>query len=195
MDKIYGPGFGTRDRLFESNCADKFMNRNSNRWGYVLIAHERGYRVIEGNVVSPRGKNVGGFWSKKSPYKYFKLRLSKPRKAVNVPCHQLAAYQKYGLLVASHPCVRHADGDPSNNREENILIGSHSQNQLDRPKCERLKHAKMAASKLIKYDWGAIRKDRECGMSYGKLVNKYGMSKSSLAYHFSASRVPSQHPN
>lgn len=97
--------------------------------------------------------------------------------------HQLAAYQKYGEVALTQE-TRHRDGNPRNNRRDNILIGTRSDNELDKPVEVRRAVALKATEHVTKWDQDAesIRADRRAGYSYRELCRKYDIAKSSL--HF-----------
>jgi hypothetical protein len=102
----------------------------------VRQAFEKGYRVINGNVVyngnirklyshiKRRDSNTIAYYS-------FGIR-SKEGSRIEIYVHQLMAYQKFGEESFDEDIeVRHIDGNSLNNKEENILIGSKSQNRRD----------------------------------------------------------------
>jgi hypothetical protein len=94
------------------------------------------------------------------------------------------AFIKYGdegLLSE----VRHLDNNKLNSCWQNIVIGTHSDNLFDIPKCDRIAHAKKAAisiRKLSLKEVNSLRKDNLSGISYGQLASKYGISKSTAFY-------------
>ena len=47
---------------------------------------------------------------------------------------------------------RHRDGNPKNNAASNILLGTQSQNMLDRPAADRSRGAWIASRGVAKYD-------------------------------------------
>jgi len=122
------------------------MNSKSNE--ILLTAYRKGYRVVDGKVISPfraahrrLRKNTHGYYS-------FCIRHEGLREVVLV--HRLAAFQKYGNAVFDNGLeVRHLDGNKLNNLEENIVLGTHSENQLDKPK-EMLKRDAINASTKVR---------------------------------------------
>ena len=77
--------------------------------------------------------------------------------------------------------IRHLDGNSLNNKEENIEIGTSSDNMFDIPEKVRIKKSALAnriySNELIKQ----IRKDKELGLSYKDLMKKYNIkSKGTL---------------
>ena len=95
--------------------------------GYEQVFLDKGYKFdVDGNVISPfnRYKRRGG----QNKTKYIHIGFTHEGKHIRVLAHRLQAYIKYGdAIYAKGIVVRHLDGNPKNNRLENIAIG----NQLD----------------------------------------------------------------
>lgn len=77
--------------------------------------------------------------------------------------------------------IRHLDGNSLNNKEENIEIGTNSDNMFDIPEKVRIKKSALAnriySNELIKQ----IRSDKHLGLSYKDLMKKYNIkSKGTL---------------
>ena len=77
--------------------------------------------------------------------------------------------------------IRHLDGNSLNNKEENIEIGTSSDNMFDIPEKVRIKKSALAnriySNELIKQ----IQKDKKLGLSYKDLMKKYNIkSKGTL---------------
>lgn len=151
---------------------------------FAIGAHLRGWRVLEdGSVLKPNGRkqplHVGT-----SHYLRFTVNIGDARKCVWV--HKLAAYQKYGdQAFESGVEVRHRDNNKHNNRLDNILIGTRSQNMMDRPKEQRIALAQYAADGnrcLTDEEARSLLSDRAGGMTYKELSKKYLISKSSISY-------------
>lgn len=162
--------------------------KNGTRTQSVKAAFRKGYRVLpDGRVESPHGRirkcHLSGGNSKP---RYYRFTVKVPgNTAVPVMVHQLVAMQKFGeAAYMEAACVRHLDGDPTNNAIENIALGSHRDNAMDRPTGDRREHAKKAGMSRSKIDWMAVDADREKGMGYRKLAKKYGISRGTLAYHY-----------
>jgi len=109
-------------------------------------------------------------------------------KRVTIAVHKYVAYLKYGDKIFDDGIeVRHLNGNSLDNSYENILIGTHSDNMLDIPKNVRIKKAISASSKNRKFGDDIIKNimnDKNNGMSYSKLCEKYNTSKSTLSYLF-----------
>lgn len=110
----------------------------------VIEASAKGYYVDdEGEVISPKGI-VRKCKINKSGYKTFNIKVK--GKCLIVLVHKLCAYKKYGYQALLCDCVRHLDGNPLNNKPNNIDIGSLSDNMLDMPKEKRVEIARHASS-------------------------------------------------
>lgn len=141
----------------------------------------KGYNIDkEGNVTRPDGKTIKG--SLTDGYLKFSVRTSFTS-SFAVRFHKFQAFVKYKRKIFKQGVVvRHKNGIKTDNSYKNILIGSQSQNMLDRPKKERKEHAKIARRNkgVEEHVSELILRDREEGMSYRKLSDKYGIPKSTL---------------
>lgn len=141
---------------------------------YEIIAKERGYTITpEGVVFNPKGKQIGTY--SKNKYMYFSFRLN--GKIVKVYFHRYQAYLKFGnSLYEDGIMVRHLDGDLLNNSVSNIELGTNSDNMLDIPKEKRIQKSANANKKYSDDLVLEIKADRERGMSYKDLMEKYHIS-------------------
>ncbi len=97
-----------------------------------------------------------------------------------VPVHRMQAYQKYGIVIFKKGmAARHLDGNPLNNRWENIVLGTYSDNMMDIPKKVRLRTAKYAASFLHRFSKSQIAEIRrlraEDGLTYKAIALRMGI--------------------
>lgn len=152
---------------------------NYNR--YEELAWNKGYSISkDGIVTSPKGNTVGT--RGKYAYLYFSFKLN--GKSIKVYHHRFQAYKKFkDKIYEKDIVVRHLDGNSLNNKEENIEIGTSSDNMFDIPKDKRIKKSALAnriySNELIKQ----IRKDKDSGLSYKDLMKKYNInSKGTLWY-------------
>jgi hypothetical protein len=107
---------------------------------YVVEAFNRGYRMIDGNCISPFGKNLKLF--KSGFYLQFGVHINGKKRAIL--CHHMMAYQKFKEKWFDSECVRHLNGNCHDNREDNIEIGTLLQNSLDIPFEKRIKNTQKA---------------------------------------------------
>lgn len=155
------------------------------------LAYSKGYRVMGGNVYSQFGARKLNPAKTKGGYLCFTVlqgsRTNKTRKSIKCFVHRLVAFQKYGsLLYTAGIEVRHRDGKRINNREGNILIGSHKQNMLDIAPHQRLaKSLTAAAHRRILSDTEVekIRGRRLEGASYSQLVSEFNLSGKGQAHY------------
>jgi hypothetical protein len=106
----------------------------------LLVAYKKGYRYVNGDVVSSTGKVLSVHTpSKGRPYKRFTIYNGGP---VSIDVHRLSAYQKFGdQMLEDGIEVRHLDGDPLNNEPDNLAIGTASENAHDIPAGVRIKRS------------------------------------------------------
>lgn len=152
----------------------------------LIYAYNKGYRIINGNIHSPNNKLLKN-QNNKSNKSYSKFTIYYLKKSIKVSVHRLVAFQKYGdKLFKKGIEVRHLDGNPQNNLEENIAIGTCRDNHLDIPVSKRILLATNAAKHLRKFndlEIKQIRTDHKQGLSYNKLMEKYNItSKGTMSY-------------
>lgn len=148
----------------------------------VVEAHVKGYQVINGKVYY-KGNIVKTIVGKKNPYKYFSIRTSDKKRNI-LFVHRLVAYQKYGNnMFAEGIQVRHLNGDALDNTENNISIGTASENNLDKSADMRLKVAIHASSHAKKYDHQEIITLHKSGYSYNQISKLTGIkSKGTISF-------------
>jgi hypothetical protein len=155
----------------------------------IIEVVRRGYIVTsEGTVVSPRGTKLKLSESKSGGYKEFSIRKAGQKRTVSV--HRLIAFLKYGRKSLRKGIqVRHLNGNPADNRLDNIAIGTATQNSLDKPAIVRKRAARIGClaavkvtRKLTPEEAESLRADRSNGSSYKELMSKYGLAKSTVSY-------------
>lgn len=148
----------------------------------IREAKSKGYSVTtDGSIVSPSGKLLKLCVDTNGYYK-FAIRANGSRHVLNV--HRLIAYLKFGELALSRE-TRHLDNNKLNNSWNNIDIGTHSENMMDKPKEDRVRRAINASSYLRKLTDEQIiqlRKDKNT-VPIKNLLQKYGIVKSTLYYN------------
>lgn len=151
---------------------------NKNRI-YIEVSVERGFSISQdGRIFSPIGEELKGTLDKKG-YRFFNIRTEYTRGS-KVFVHRLQAFQKFGYKIFEKGIVvRHLDGNPSNNHWDNLNIGTHSDNQMDRDSKDRLRHSVLAASKIRRFtdkEAKEIRDFHDSHKSYKKTMEKFGIS-------------------
>jgi len=153
----------------------------------IIEAFKRGYVVdLKGNCFSPKGILIGNYINKYG-YKTFGIRFE--GKVYSLLVHRLQAYQKFKEDVFKEDVeVRHKNNIKLDNSFDNILIGSHSQNMMDKEELDRLNCAIYASSFMAKHDHKSIILDRNNGMSYKDLMKKHSISsKGTLSFIINSS--------
>lgn len=144
------------------------------------VAINKGYYCNkEGNIFSKRGK-INPYVIK--GYARFSVRYNSNSKYITY--HRFIGYIKYGDAIFDKKlCIRHLDGNSLNNSWDNLKIGTHRENSMDKPKELRIKCAKYAAKKYSDDIINSLKKDRESGFTYNQLKEKYNICKSMLSYY------------
>ena len=153
----------------------------------VVVAFQKGYKVVDGVPYSPSGRRLKTTYQHPVKYRRHRFSVKIDSESRKVYVHKLVAFQKYGLAAFQEGIhVRHLDGDPENNRDENIAIGTGSENMMDRPPSARIKSAIEAASyrrKISDADTATARRLRAAGWSYKGLMKKYGIKSKGTMHH------------
>ena len=157
----------------------------------ICLALKKGYSFKEGKIFAPSGR-LKKLSVNNSGYLVFCFRpsieLLGRRYSCQLPVHRFVAYVKFGMSIFdSGIVVRHLDGNPLNNNESNIEIGSQRDNILDQSLEMRSKKTLIAAVKNRKFTDSQveeIRKDSKINkMTYPQIMKKWGISsKGTLSY-------------
>ena len=156
----------------------------------VKLAYDLGYRIINGNAISKKGKCLKPMLTS-TGYRSFSIRLpvaTGQRKTCRIAYHRLVAYQKYGdNMFAPSVIVRHHDGDCLNNLDDNILIGTPSDNMMDQTlQVRRAKSIKASTVNRVLTDEEVTRlkEDRFVhGLTYSQLATKYCIGHKGHAHY------------
>lgn len=153
------------------------MNKNQLS---IVEAYYRGYRVIDGIVANELGIMVN---THTNPRGYLVFQLSFKKSSYPVLVHRLVAFQKYGTeLFEDGIRARHLDSNTMNNKEANILIGTHSENEMDKPEEVRKRVGRIAYTFRGKYDHQQVVKLWQLGRSRNEIMNATGiMSKKTVS--------------
>ena len=154
----------------------------------MVIAVQKGYYIDDFGFLFKSGVEVKGSLFRVGNYTGRKFSLRIGSGTYRIKFGRLMAYQKFGdKIFEAGIVVRHLDGNPLNNSISNIDIGTPSQNCLDRDKVSRQLHAKYNGKKYSDETVRLLKEDRLSGMTYKKLIEKYGMAKSTLSYYLGKS--------
>ena len=154
----------------------------------VKCAYDKGYRVDkDGNVIGVSGKILKLYCNHIGKYERLTFSVKCGDKHTTIGVHKLMAYQKFGdeaLKEGVH--VRHLNGISTDNSYDNIAIGTASQNMMDIPEEDRVKHAILASKHIRKFSdevVAEIKEKHKNGVSYNKLMKEYGISsKGTMSY-------------
>lgn len=112
----------------------------------IEYAFNKGYRYNFNTCTldTPLGTKVSPKIYSGQKYPTYTICIGdKKRRSFSI--HRFVAYQLYGDKVFDEGvCVRHLDGNKFNLSPDNIKLGSHSDNELDKPKSVRINSSKIA---------------------------------------------------
>lgn len=157
----------------------------------VLLAVEKGYCVNRlGEVFSKRGnklkliKHSIHLKQDGDEICYMRFTVRDGSRTLNVIVHKMVAYTKYGIKAFKEGvCVRHLNSISTDNKWENIAIGTQSDNHMDIPKEKRIQKAIHASSFAKKHDHEQIVKMHQSGLSYSRIMFEMGIkSKGTISF-------------
>lgn len=154
----------------------------------IKLGYDKGYRIVDGEVFY-KNKIVKTYVNKDN-YCWFKIRLLKGPQ-INISVHRLLAFQKFGdKMFDSNLQVRHLDSNPLNNKEENIELGTPSQNCMDKDLETRTRCALYATSFVKKHAHENILQMHNNGLSYKQIMSETGIkSKGTISFIINKSLV------
>lgn len=141
----------------------------------LLQAYNSGVRVSKcGKKISTsRGEFEQRFFIK--GYPAISVRIGE--KSYKVYWHRLQAFHKYGEeLFKKGVVVRHKNSIKTDCSEDNILIGTMADNNMDKPKDDRLMYAINATSYVRKYNASEVKDFYIINKSYKKTMEEFGIS-------------------
>lgn len=116
---------------------------------YIVLAKEMGYSATEsGEILGPKGNAIVGQVAK-SGHLRFRPAVGDRKDRLSVLCHRFVAFCFFGPEIFSHEVVRHVNDVPSDNRIENLAMGSRKDNRADIPKWKLTRIAKANAHLLV----------------------------------------------
>ncbi|QXN71553.1 HNH endonuclease [Rhodobacter phage RcIroh] len=152
-----------------------------------------GYHVCRetGIIVGKSGSPMKGAVAKNG-YVYVTLTiegLTRPGKGTAVTQHQMVAFAKYGEAAFEDGIeIRHLDGDRTNNRPSNLLLGTRKDNMLDMApdaRSARNLGKPSARRKLTDAQAEKVRDRYLGGISRGEckeLADRFGVCASTISY-------------
>jgi hypothetical protein len=152
----------------------------------IIEIYTKGYRAVNGQIFSPFDNNNPLKLSTKSKtensikYYVFSVYCKTARRACTIPVHRFVAFQKFGKEIFNTKLhVRHKDSNSMNNHEDNIILGTPSQNAYDKPAHVRKAMSIHAAKHNRKFDDATvneIKNKRGLGYTYKKLMELYDIT-------------------
>lgn len=102
----------------------------------IYIAYEKGYRVTDcGVLMGIKGKPLVVRKRGNQRYPTFSVNVGKLTASgvFGIPVHRFAGFCFYGDDIFNPElCVRHLDADTENISKSNLILGTHSENELDK---------------------------------------------------------------
>lgn len=116
-------------------------------------AKDRGYCVTEdGTLFGPKGQIELKLYGKQ---RYPTFSTNWGGKVFGIPVHKFAAYCFYGEESFNAECIRHLNSDTLDCSKDNLVLGTHSENNLDKDKNIRSRAAKIARASQGKTPFNA----------------------------------------
>lgn len=152
---------------------------------------DKGYRMNQrGELVTPSGI-IRQTKMRKDGYNEVSFKVNGHTHHILI--HRFCAYQKYGEIIFMADCVRHLDGDKTNNTPDNIEIGTDSDNAFDVLVSVRKRRAIHAAMHQKGYHSSVmvdeIKDFYASTKSYKLTMEKYGISSKGTLYYLLNKRV------
>jgi len=98
----------------------------------IVNAAARGFTAtLDGKIRSPDGSFRR---TRANPSGYFQFCAPHNKLTRGVLVHRFVAYCKYGEVMFNAECVRHLDGNKTNNSWDNVVVGTMKENCADKPK-------------------------------------------------------------
>lgn len=159
---------------------------------HIMYAHARGYRVLKcgkvqsftGTILKLRDRFKGkGRRAADSPYLEF-CAPDLDGRSRSVMVHRLQAYQKFGRrMFEPGLVVRHKNDITRDNAWDNILLGTYSENSMDKsPEARKAqaRKAALASRKLTMEQARELRAARAAGTKVTELCKQYDLQSSAV---------------
>ena len=144
------------------------------------ILFDKGYSIDKYGIIRNKNNKIIKCHKDNRGYLVVSIRFG-IKSSIKIYVHRFQAYIKYGNDIYKNGIeVRHLNGIKTDNSYNNISIGTHSENILDINPDIRIKSV-LKASKSRKNAYNKdtiykIKKDRELGMTYKEIMDKYNVS-------------------
>lgn len=158
--------------------------------GAIKIAYDKGYRVTEeGVLLGTRGKPLVVKKRGKQRYPTFAVNVGSLTGSgvFGIPVHKFAAYCFYGEETFKEgTVVRHLDADTENVSRANLVLGTYSQNELDKPPEVRSRSGTIARasqpsrahnSRFTNEEVREIRERFSLGELVREIAEEYGVTR------------------
>lgn len=140
----------------------------------------------EGDIYSDTGWRGSGLRKMQAHPKgtsstYLQVRLTKAGRRRSVAVHRLVAAAFHGPCPEGYQC-RHLDGDPLNNRPDNLRWGTPAENYADRAKHGRHFGPKFISNAILDEDKvRKIRRKYEAGAKQADLAREFGTTQGNIS--------------
>lgn len=161
-------------------------NEFSIRDNSIIIAYEKGYKAVNGEIISPFSDIPRTIQQDEKGRQHFSIRLGKDEngkwKNGKVIVSRFVGYKKFGNeIFEKDRFVYHKDGDTRNFMEDNICIGTLSEAQMSKKYEVRIAAATKASPK--KHDHEKIINMHKAGSSYNQIMRETGIkSKGTISF-------------
>ncbi len=154
------------------------------------VAFEKGYRVsAAGDVVTAPSGRPRKLHSNK--WGYFQFSVTTPTGQGTCPVHRLQAYQKFGEQIYTIGLeVRHHNNNRQDNSVGNILLGTKSDNAMDKPKATRVR---VATNANKRFDALEVRRFYETCRSWKAIMHRFGIKSKSTVHRLINPPLPSSY--
>lgn len=153
----------------------------------ILELFDKGFKIEKGKVFSQYGREI--CLNNREGYLGFSHRM-RDGKTRRVEVHRLVAYKKFGSRIFKKELeVRHLDGDCQNNFDDNIDLGTPSDNAMDKLPEVRMNAALIATSYCKIHLHDEVIKRRNEGATYSEIMNEFDISsKGTVSFIINKSR-------
>lgn len=144
------------------------------------LAISKNYRATEnGDIIGPRGKILKEAVGTNG-YKFFRIRNG--NSLSNISSHRFVAHF-FGLNIEKYDCIRHINGIKTDNRIENLTVGSFSENFSDIDQKWRTDFARAGAKLKQVLSVEQVQEIKSMlanSDSMGSIARKYGVAKTTI---------------